>query len=196
MLAGPAGEAGTQPSTGADAARHPSSLPSRHARRDDAAAVARLVGLGVDVNVHNAARETALLLAVQRGHLAVVGLAACAPQDACGSGTVARPLESAYPPSVFRDVRLGGAARPRQVQQLLTSGAVPDGEDEAGWTPLLAAAARGHTEVAHALLERNANASRGQATAERKTPLMFAAYLGNDVWAPSQRRARHVVHPS
>ena len=66
----------------------------------------------------------------------------------------------------------------RKVAELLSQGARVDARDEQGFTPLMAAAQFGHTEVCKLLLETG-KANVKETTPDDFTPLLLAAHFGH-----------------
>ena len=66
----------------------------------------------------------------------------------------------------------------RKVAELLSKGAKVDTRDKSGFTPLLAAAQGGHTEVCKLLLETG-KANVKETTPKGNTPLLLAARRGH-----------------
>jgi ankyrin repeat protein len=80
--------------------------------------------------------------------------------------------------SVYLGVKLCDAAETRnleRVRRLLATGIFVDARDNCGWTPLMWAAWRGHTDMCELLIEHNA---RINAASRNDTPLVVAAGNG------------------
>ena len=84
--------------------------------------------------------------------------------------------------SSSKDITLFNAAYhgdARNVSELLLKGAMVDFRNKKGFTPLLAAAQRGHTEVCELLLEKGSDLEESESSAQY-TALHLAAIYGHE----------------
>lgn len=134
-----------------------------------------LVSAGASVKAKNQVGMTALLRAGMNGHGEVVSLlkklrAEDEPQATLSSAYGADPRQSL--------LRAAQDGRLSQVRACLAVGADVNAQTLEGWTPLMLAAIKGHTDIVRALLEHrgtqiNARSQNGW------TALRFAIHMGD-----------------
>ena len=139
-----------------------------------------LLEAGADPCVRDNVGTTALIAAEARGYSRIVSLLRTsstqsveaeevAPYKVESNGTAATP-----PPSLQRAVDSGDVA---SVNAIIARGADVNTRTEDGWTPLMLATIKGHTEIVQALLKQGADVN-----ARNKkgwTALMFAVSMGD-----------------
>ena len=116
-----------------------------------------LIAAGADVNAEDISGETPLQFAVDKGYKEVVALL----------------IENGAYVSLYVAARFGDLAR---VKSFIEDGADVNAIKESGETPLHAALAEGHKEIAELLIARGADVNAKNAS--RRTPLHYAAKSG------------------
>ncbi len=142
------------------------------AKHHHVTALAALLGAGLDVNAHNAAGDTALVIASGKSEyeLMVVGIGLALGQD---RNALMRLI---FRPAQKSSESAATARRLEAAQLLLSAMADPNATDTAGDTPLLQATRSGDAELVSMLIAAGAHVDVRNESGN--APLLVAAQFG------------------